>query len=599
LRSLTNGAGVQRHDLLEALTGELRELQRCWSVNLSNGLAVAQQTIVINLREHISKLTPPPMRGEFSVERQQERYRHAVAVSFNAVYGKAYTVLSGSDLSERRTWLAGISPKGLRVSVSTSQRYLNDAINQLGKQILEAGYKPVQVEPSPEALKANSLYIPRPELYMKARAVLDSQRLLVLIGEPGTGKTVLAKLLTSDMGTTPYHIIRCGKYFMDGVVSTLSTHQLPWHGSDAALRRQLANLMSMTQDLLIIFDGVTDWNEVEQFVESAGCQIIATSNRLPPDSWEHECNVNVRDLQPEEALRVALTNAARLSDEQAKRLTATVHYRPIAVAHTSAYLGANGGRDVDSFISSLETHTALVLDSVAGITEQSLRTTYEETIEELREKWPLAASLLGFLVAFQVGLERALLEYDDELIDELDLPCNPTDRQIALTMYSRLYVILKFDTYMSDRTDNPLSLAEMACEKAWEVLANRMLIEQEVPADRMLVEHGVTDRRMHALTASIFYDMLRPELERDGLIWTVLGWYFPLAISMGDDDPPMLEWVEAPIQNRLRQQFPVDLSTLNRAVIDMEIGEAEAEARASADENPARQAKTDQPSDDR
>jgi hypothetical protein len=165
LQELAQGAGVQREDLLEALQGELIEIQRCWGVNIRNGLRTAQVIIMVNLREHVRQITPRPSRQEISAGIRRDQYRQAVLVSFNALDAPQFEDVKKNDLMDRRKWLA-INAGGLPVmSISTSQRDLSHAIDQIEQQIL-AGNEPVsantempapsQPQPSPQPSPALS-----------------------------------------------------------------------------------------------------------------------------------------------------------------------------------------------------------------------------------------------------------------------------------------------------------------------------------------------------------------------------------------------------------------------------------------------------------
>jgi hypothetical protein len=142
LQKLTNGAGVWREDLLGALkSSELGVLQRCWSVNTGNGIQAARDTVIANLQSHVDRLIfSPKSTPDFTLEQQRARYKHSVLVSFNA---SRYPFLIDADITTRRLWLEKRAPKDLRVSVSTSQRYVTNAISQIEQQILESAYQPV------------------------------------------------------------------------------------------------------------------------------------------------------------------------------------------------------------------------------------------------------------------------------------------------------------------------------------------------------------------------------------------------------------------------------------------------------------------------
>lgn len=147
LKELTEGRGVQRGDLLEALGRELSELRRCWSVNLNNGPKVARDTIRVNLLAHFEKINPPasgPRSTSLSRKEQIDRYWQCARVSFNMQIGNPG--LLEMDIAERRQWLEDPARGKMRLSTSTRQRYLVHVIDSIEKQILAAGYVPVSHE---------------------------------------------------------------------------------------------------------------------------------------------------------------------------------------------------------------------------------------------------------------------------------------------------------------------------------------------------------------------------------------------------------------------------------------------------------------------
>lgn len=140
LQRLTYGLGVQRQDLLDALEGDLSPLKECWEVSLKGGIDVVRATITENLRRHVSNLDVPRSTAEnLTAEQKAERFRNSVQVSFNATR-KYWPNL---DLKGRHAWLEDEAPTNLKLSVSTSRRYLENALDQIEQQILASGYAPV------------------------------------------------------------------------------------------------------------------------------------------------------------------------------------------------------------------------------------------------------------------------------------------------------------------------------------------------------------------------------------------------------------------------------------------------------------------------
>jgi len=161
LQQLASKRGVQRADLVEALVADLGELQSCWGVNLKNGNWAARATVRANLTAHVSRLKIPSRgpQSKLSLQDHEQRYRHCILASFNVL--NIPELLMTTEIGERRDWLDKPARGELRASKSTSQRYLNDAIDQIEQQIRASGYEPVQADAaSDEALPSSPPELP-------------------------------------------------------------------------------------------------------------------------------------------------------------------------------------------------------------------------------------------------------------------------------------------------------------------------------------------------------------------------------------------------------------------------------------------------------
>ena len=139
LQELTQNLGVWREDLLADLQGKLAPLQKVWSVNLNNGIDVARATVEANLNAHIARLPPQSPTEGRTLSQQQDRYLLALNVNFNLVPG-----LERKEVMARRASQARHPNKVLRMSASTSGRYLKSAIENIADQILAAGFMPTE-----------------------------------------------------------------------------------------------------------------------------------------------------------------------------------------------------------------------------------------------------------------------------------------------------------------------------------------------------------------------------------------------------------------------------------------------------------------------
>lgn len=150
LQKLTNGRGLYRPDLINALRGELSPLRRCWSVHLIDGdVDSAQRSVASNLGFLINQLKPRPAKQRgLTPEQRKRQYQHAIRIFFNLPFPNTaefrdYISLRGMTLTERRNWLSEKSRGTLRLSVSAGQDDLNFAIAQIEEMILANGYRPL------------------------------------------------------------------------------------------------------------------------------------------------------------------------------------------------------------------------------------------------------------------------------------------------------------------------------------------------------------------------------------------------------------------------------------------------------------------------
>lgn len=140
LQCLSHDLGVQRPDLLKLLSDDLRALQCIWGINL-NDVALARRAVITNLDNYLRHGIIPrsTQRRPFMDKDSRNRYVHAIVVSFNIL---DVPELQGRNLQGRREWLQEDAPTALRISKRTSQRYFDDAIDQIVEQLTEATHEP-------------------------------------------------------------------------------------------------------------------------------------------------------------------------------------------------------------------------------------------------------------------------------------------------------------------------------------------------------------------------------------------------------------------------------------------------------------------------
>lgn len=179
LKSLCAEEGIQRPNLLKLLEGELAELQRIWDIDLSKGLKTTCRTLENNIYAHIWQLAPRPARQKITLEQRQNQYRHAVAVSFNIPVNRKAR-LETVKLQDRRIWLANKDRGPLNIAIKTSQRDLDDAINQIAER-LAAGLEPPPIEVPTDEAEEPSVEAAPPPSNRRRHLLIGSSVVLVAI----------------------------------------------------------------------------------------------------------------------------------------------------------------------------------------------------------------------------------------------------------------------------------------------------------------------------------------------------------------------------------------------------------------------------------
>jgi hypothetical protein len=141
LQMLSREEGVWRPNLAKLLEGELSPLQQHWRIDLQRDNERVRKAVSSSLHALIVQLAPRDARQPLDLKQREKQYQHAVLVSFNII---DYPELRNTKLQDRRLWLADKDQELLRIAVTTSQRDLNHAIDQI-EQILTTGYQPIEI----------------------------------------------------------------------------------------------------------------------------------------------------------------------------------------------------------------------------------------------------------------------------------------------------------------------------------------------------------------------------------------------------------------------------------------------------------------------
>lgn len=140
-QALAKGEGVRANNLKRSLDSHLKAVRDCLQIDMDASDADVSRAVAQNLLKLIDGLSPPrPYGGELSPHESDDRFRTVVKVCFNLM---KHPGLEGRDLTGRQKWLAEEWRAPRRASVATSRRYLKEAAEQFGYQIISGGFVPV------------------------------------------------------------------------------------------------------------------------------------------------------------------------------------------------------------------------------------------------------------------------------------------------------------------------------------------------------------------------------------------------------------------------------------------------------------------------
>lgn len=139
LKELSRRRGVRRDDLIDLLQGDLRELQRRWGIDLSNGVDFARVKVADILYAYIENLYPNRRNRPVHDKKEVDCYRITVQIAFN-IHPKL-SPIRRMNLQERREWQKTYGGP-FSVPQRTSQRILDEAVKQIAERMLSGGRMP-------------------------------------------------------------------------------------------------------------------------------------------------------------------------------------------------------------------------------------------------------------------------------------------------------------------------------------------------------------------------------------------------------------------------------------------------------------------------
>jgi hypothetical protein len=398
LQQLTNDAGYYREDLLEALNGELSDkwnIDTHWTDEAEKVATLnrARNHIFSELQFHIAKLKRP-----HRVPRS--KYFHAVYVEFNVPNEQIKADLSKKDLTGRRRWLEREAPTALRVSPSTSQRYIAHAITQIEQQILSAGgeHSIAVVEP-PNGSPRDSLYVVRDSLHVEfARLVDNGAKLIVIHGFAGMGKTSLATTLVEG---SPVIGMTNGVISSADLNAAIASCQVDMQAFPDDLVGRLAALLCCAGGpTRIVLDGLESADDLVGIIpQSTQATVIATCRHKGDLLSERASFMKVSKMNSDEAMRMIQKRLPESNHDEVQQLAKSLDNYPLAVRYACSLIHEQS-LPVGDFCRDIALELAETARHIHTSDRSTLLAVVGRVINQIRSLDALAGKLLAFIASF-------------------------------------------------------------------------------------------------------------------------------------------------------------------------------------------------------
>ena len=503
LQNFTKDRGYYREDLLEALDGELLELRNLWQIDTrwtgeadkANAQTRARNILVSHFGFHIANVKIP-QRAPW------KKYIHAVFAGFNLPHELIKDDLSKKDLTRRRAWLEQEAPVALRVSASTSQRYIRDAIAQIEQQILSASQQ--RADPAQEPLVDDGdntqqldppspaeTIIRRPDYEQKIRdlAAPHGSRfsLVCIYGEAGTGKTMLASQVARQIAGQNGRVIELHPSNLDllrtEIVEALSSEGLqPAEWTEpycrAELRRRLNATGEVWQSHCVVIDDAQDEDLVRQLVPDCPTVPVILTMRSRPRRLTCS-SLEISDFSEEQACEFLRSRLPGTGDTEQRSLAQAFGYRPLALEQATRFL-----REIPSV-----TPVSLI---------EAAATSVASGLELIDDSTDTAASL------------ASLYRYMLEEISKSSAAYRVLDTFLAITgrsgLASRLLLTASMGSAQDDSNSNLILEAGLRQLKA-HGLVREIRIESVIESEEHPIELAASYISMHPLTIEIFREL--------------------------------------------------------------------------------------------
>lgn len=254
---------------------------------------------------------------------------------------------------------------------------------------------------------ANPDYISRLALEAELREATRKSRLVVVVGEEGTGKSTLVEEFAKRAGPDRYWVLHAYDDRRPLIDLRAALGKDAETRDDTALINHARNLLADKRQapLYVVIDNVEDWGLVDQLLPpSPMSTILVTARReLAKRKCVYVSVGSLSDIEAEDMVRQRIPD---VSPEEVQGLT-RLRGRALAIDQVCAFLRDKPHKERTEFLDLLKEHVAESLDLVAAdVDERSLTRIYEEilkTLEASRETAP-AVRLLEAIVHLQRGL---------------------------------------------------------------------------------------------------------------------------------------------------------------------------------------------------
>lgn len=481
LQKLSQGRGICERDLAKKLDGS--ELWEVWHIGRRD------PNVRRKVEEQLERLIKSlPHIGERAIAR----------VTFNLVDEDLQNLLDkdlrNRNLGARRTALINaIRKKQIEIPGAHSDSRLRAASNDIIQQFCDSLHAkpPLPVPQGPDHVvsphrgpapprderslasggtyaatqlkhlsapryKIQTSYVRRHQYHDDFRTIVaEGERLVALLGRPGTGKSRLAEELVAEAKQDHEVLIRLdarsGGPLGSQLAGILGNHgyKVTPQTTEADLRRSFAALVSTPNEApsFLILDNAEDQNLIHELVPPSSVPIVLVTSTCGPEILpiDRGAAIVIEEMTEQEAILLCESLLPVKRHNRAREVAQALGYLPLAIDHACAGLLSQDAILVDDFLREVSQDSGRIMRNASGREERALTFIYQQVLKHLDQRGKVGkmAGVLLRLVAYlgptSIPRELVLPAFQSACLSYLSVRADVMDFQAASNELARIH----------------------------------------------------------------------------------------------------------------------------------------------------------------